>query len=125
MKDRQSANCGGPAFNPISREHPARPGVPFTRDHARDGGASPGIRGIHVRTTRQEGARVVLISTRHGVKKLRVDRWCAAAAAAATATARWLRGRHGRDYVGHAHEKGEEEDEDGRKKGPRDAALGG
>lgn len=118
MKDRQSANCGGPAFSPTSREHPARDGVPFTRDHARDGRASHGIRSIHVRATRQEGARVVFVSTRHSVKELRVDRWCAAAAAAATATARRLCGRRGRDYVGHAHEKGGEEDENGRKKGP-------
>jgi hypothetical protein len=112
---------GGPRVQPhLSRELPARAGVPFTRDHARDGRASPGIRSIHVRTTRQQGARVVFVATRHGVKELRVDRRRAVAVAVAAARAAGrLMGRRGRDYVGHTHEKGGEEDENGGKKGAR------
>ena len=50
---------------------------------------------------------------------MRVDRWRAVAVAARARAAGRLRGRRGRDYVGHTQEKGGREDENGRKKGAR------
>ena len=68
----------------------------------------------------------MFVATRHGVQELRVDRRRAVAVAVAVAAraraAGRLRGRRGRDYVGHTHGKGGEEDENGRKKGARRGA---